>query len=340
MRIHYIDALQGVCSMYPIHRILVAIKEPRARQFPALEKAAQLARALDANLCLFHGIPEPVYLDVLNGRSLPQLERQASAAHRQRLEALAKAQRRRGVKVTTTVESDYPTHEAIIRAAAHFEADLIVAECHRSAHVAPWLLHFTDWELLRNSAVPVLLVKNRRPYHRSKVLAAVDPTHSYAKPANLDDEILCYGSTIADALRGALHAVHAYNPLLVGMTPNELAAPNGIAKARAEGAAHARAALDPILDSIGMARTRRHIVDGFAIDVIESVASAIRAEIVVMGAISRSGLKRLFIGNTAERVLDRMTCDLLIVKPREFSNGIARVARGPRVIAGPLPPAA
>jgi universal stress protein E len=324
--------------MYPIHRILVAIKDRRARQFPAVAKAAQLARALDAEVCLFHGITEPVYLDMvrLNGGSLPQLERQGSAAHRKRLESLAKGLRRRGIKVTTAVEWDYPAHEAVIRAAKRFEADLIIAECHRGAHLAPWLLHFTDWELLRNSSVPVLLVKNRWIYRHSKVLAAVDPTHAYAKPANLDDEILRYGSTIADALRGALHAVHAYNPLLVGLTPRELAAPNGIAKAQQQAAARAHAALDPKLKSFGIARARRHIDGGFEIDVIQNVAREIGAQIVVMGAISRSGLKRLFIGNTAERMLDRMICDLLIVKPREFSNGIARVPRGPQVIAAPL----
>jgi universal stress protein E len=324
--------------MYPIHRILVAVKDPRARRFPALGKAAQLAHALDAEVCLFHAIPEPVYLDAvtLGGRSLPQLEREASAAHRRRLESLAKPLRRRGIKVTTLVEYDYPSHEAVIRAATRFEADLIVAECYRAAHVAPWLLHFTDWELLRNSAVPVLLVKKGGLYRRSKVLAAVDPTHSYAKPSNLDDEILRYGATVAAALHGALHAVHAYNPLLVGMTPNELVAANGIAKAQAEAAANAHAALDPKLNVIGMAKARRHIVAGFAIDVILNVTREIHAEVVVMGAVSRSGLKRLFIGNTAERMLDRLTCDVLIVKPRQFSNGIARVARGPQLIAGPL----
>jgi universal stress protein E len=326
--------------MNAIHRILVAIKDPRARQFPAVAKAAQLARALDAEVCLFHGITEPVYLDGvrLNGESLAELKRQGSAAYRKRLESLAKGLRRRGIKVTTAVEWDYPAHEAVIRAATRFQADLIIAECHRGAHLAPWLLHFTDWELLRNSSAPVLLVKNRRIYHRSKVLAAVDPGHAYAKPANLDNEILRYGSTIADALRGALHAVHAYSPLLVGLTPSELTAPNGIAKAQEKAAARAHAALDPKLKSIGMAHARRHIVGGFALDVIQNVAREIHAEIVVMGAVSRSGLKRLFIGNTAERLLDRMTCDVLIVKPRQFSNRIARVVRGPQVVAAPLLP--
>jgi universal stress protein E len=39
---------------------------------------------------------------------------------------------------------------------------------------------------------------------------------------------------------------------------------------------------------------------------------------MVMGAVSRSGLDRIFLGSTAERVLDRLPCDLLIVKPKGF----------------------
>jgi universal stress protein E len=33
-----------------------------------------------------------------------------------------------------------------------------------------------------------------------------------------------------------------------------------------------------------------------------------------MGATSRSGLKRIFIGSTAEHVLDSLQCDVLVVK--------------------------
>jgi len=67
-----------------------------------------------------------------------------------------------------------------------------------------------------------------------------------------------------------------------------------------------------------------------AVDGIRSVARATRAGIVVMGAISRSGLKRLFIGNTAERLLDVIECDVLIVKPRRFASHVQRRRRGVR----------
>ncbi|MFH0343224.1 MAG: universal stress protein [Chromatiales bacterium] len=41
---------------------------------------------------------------------------------------------------------------------------------------------------------------------------------------------------------------------------------------------------------------------------------ALRASLVVMGAVSKRTLELLFIGNTAERVLDDLSCDVLVVK--------------------------
>ncbi|MND09065.1 Universal stress protein E [compost metagenome] len=40
-----------------------------------------------------------------------------------------------------------------------------------------------------------------------------------------------------------------------------------------------------------------------------------RADLVVIGAVSRGALQRLALGSTAERVLDFVPCDLLIVNP-------------------------
>jgi len=55
----------------------------------------------------------------------------------------------------------------------------------------------------------------------------------------------------------------------------------------------------------------------------------------VMGAISRSGLKGVFIGNTAERILDELSCDILVIKPPVFRNRVPRDARGARVVIIP-----
>jgi len=326
---------RGPLTRRSIGHVLVAIKDPWARSLPALVKAVQLARALGARLRIFHAITEPVYLNLADrqSRSLARLETQRRERLRKRLETLAKHPRRQGIPVTTELEWDFPAHEAIVRAARQFNADLIIAECHPTRHAPHWLLRFADWELLRTSPVPVLLVKNRRRYRRPTVLAAVDPSHAYAKPANLDETILQYGSLFANTLRGKLHAVHAYSPTPSGRTAAEMTMPEVIEPFKMSAASRARAALDQTLSSIRIPRDSRHLLCQHPIDAIQGVAREIGSQIVVMGAISRSGLNRIFIGNTAERILDQLSCDVLVVKPQSFRSHIGRTRRGAQVIA-------
>jgi universal stress protein E len=339
--------------MRPIHRILLAIKDPRAKSHAALAKTAQLARALGAEVRLFHGIADPIYIDAAGSMAqvYPDFERDWRDWYLARLEKLAQRLRRRGVKTSTAVMWDFPICESIVREAARFEADLIVAECHPTAHHAPWLLRFNDWELLRLSPLPVLLVKSHRAYHRPAVLAALDPTHAFGKPADLDDEILRYAATVAEALHGPLHAVHAYEPAVPGAAPTRgrRAVPATRTKAQVLGwsgrtgadvrAANAvwraRSALQDVVRWNAIPDDRRHLVPLHPARAIEDTARRIGGGIVVMGALSRSGLSRLLIGNTAERVLDQLRCDVLVVKPRNFRNVVARQPRGVQMIALP-----
>jgi universal stress protein E len=108
------------------------------------------------------------------------------------------------------------------------------------------------------------------------------------------------------------------------------------AKIEEEAAATARAAFERSLRSTRVPRVRRHLVAGHPINVIPDVARRTRSAIVVMGAVSRSGLKSVFIGNTAERVLDDLECDLLVVKPAHVTSRLPRTARGARLAAPAL----
>ena len=320
--------------MKPIRRILVPIKDTRAQSLPAVAKAAQLAKGLGARVQLFHGIAERLYIDSsqLDHKELAQLEESQRRERLEELEGIARGLRRRHLKVTTAVAWDFPAHEAILRNARAFAADLIVLDAHPAPHRAPWLLRFTDWELLRLSAVPVLLVKNRTAYRRPRVLAAVDPAHSFAKPVKLDQEILRCAALITDALNGALHAVYAYDPMPIAVAPAQLGAPDAFPQLNARIAARAAHELERALRSTSIPPERRHVVGRHPIDVIEEVADEIGSSIVVMGAISRSGLKRLIVGNTAEKVLDALACDILIVKPRAFHCPVERAVQGARLI--------
>lgn len=321
----------------PIRRILVAVKQVGGRASPTLQKAAQLARALHARVELFHAISEPVAVDALAFASegVGKYQARLRARYLKRLEAMADPLRRTGLDVTVGAEWDFPVHEAVVRRAMQWDADLIVAERHASRHIAPWLLRYNDWELLRHSPVPVLLVKTRGAYDSPKVLAAIDPSHAFAKTARLDDTILRTAVQVCATTRAQLHVVHAYVPELADVFAAELTMPDAPVRIMRNAEAQARSRFEKTLHTVRLGtlpRGRRHLIPRHPVDAIPQVVKAAGIDIVVMGLV-RSGLKGLFIGNTAEQLLDHLPCDLLIVKPPGFRTRVPAKVRGPYLIS-------
>jgi universal stress protein E len=218
------------------------------------------------------------------------------------------------------------------------KADLIVADQHAGRHSAAGLLHLTDWELLRLSPVPVLLAKTPGTYRQPIVLAAVDPGHTFSKPAKLDQAILSAAATVTRALRGTLHAMHAYAPFPLAVSSDLLTSQKSIDRLEKAACAAALKALDRAVGTIKISKTNRHVAGADPASAIAQTARELKSAIVVMGAVSRSGLKSLFIGNTAEKVLDLLDCDILVVKPQLFGNRVKRARRGVRLVALPSAP--
>jgi universal stress protein E len=322
-------------TMTAIRRILVAVKELHAKSHPAALKAAQLARACHAELYLFHCEAAPLYADLgaQSDQSLG-LQRDLRRQALQRLEVLADQLRLHSIKVTVAAEWDYPVYEAIVRRALFIKADLIVVSRYAGRHTAPWMLRMTDWELVRLSPIPLLLVKNPHAYRHPAILAAVDPTHAYEKPLQLDKEILRMSRAVTEGLRGTLHAVHAYARM---PCTTAVMTPPLFRKLERQQLRAAKARLTHALRSTRILRSRQYLIASDPVSAITQAARKSRSAIVVMGAVSRSGLKKLFIGNTAENILDELSCDILVVKPLKFRNRVPSRARGPRILLSSQP---
>jgi universal stress protein E len=296
--------------MRRLRTLLVAVRDLRARRNVAIERAATLAAGSGARLELFHDLATPVYVDTVvgTGKSLQTITKDARAQALRQLERLAEPLRARGLKVGTAAVWDYPPYEAVIRRAMAIGADLIVAHKH-GHHRMPALLGHTDWALLRASPIPVLLIKSARARPRAAVIAAIDPSHTDAKPANLDRHILETAAAVSAALRAPLHAVHVTAPW--ARTP-----------------AHRRALQSEVARTADIKPARTHLLEGIPDVLLPITARRLRAGVVVMGDMSRRGLKRWFVGNTAERLIDDLACDLLIVKPAQFKTRLPRARRG------------
>jgi universal stress protein E len=314
--------------MPKIRRILIAVGALGTKSPPTVVKAAQIARACGAQVELYHSLDSPVYADLrgLHDFSVADLERELKLRAVHRLEGIADGLRQQSLRVNVCAEWDYPAYEAIVRRALSIKADLIVASGQAARHRFASLMRLTDWELVRLSPVPVLLVKSPHPYDHPGVLAAVDPSHAFAKPLQLDKRILEAGNILSRALQGSLHAVHAYARVItLPATPITPAVINALER-HAQRAA--KAGFDRVLRPTRIPRARRYLIARDPINgILEGVRQS-RCAIVVMGAISRTGFKRLLVGNTAEKMLDDLHCDVLVVKSPKFHSRVPRASRG------------
>ena len=184
-----------------IRHILAGIRDVRRAPGGEVRKAGVLARAARATVELFHAIDEPD-----PERSFPEtatreeVERHRAAIvgkYRHRLERFSRVAALRGVTVRCTAVWDYPPHAAVIRRALATGSDLVIAGTRGRGFGARLLLRNTDWELIRHCPLPLLIVKSPRAYRRPLVLAAVDPFHAHARPADLDARLLETGGAMA-----------------------------------------------------------------------------------------------------------------------------------------------
>ena len=306
--------------MKKLRRVLVAIADLHHANTSLLRRAAALARPSGASLELFHAVNTPLtQTRRLAGRRVEvQLSIEHSvAAAQERLERLAHSRLLSRCKVHATASWATPAHEAIVRRAAQTGADLIISGTRTRGLANRLVLRHTDWELVRHTPVPLLLVKSQRPRRKSVVLAAIDPLHANEKPARLDEQILDAAQGMAKLLRGTVHALHAYMPLSITMAAG-IGEPIvwNTAELDQEYSKQVRRQFSRILTAHRIPPRRRHLQIGAPAHELASCSARIGATLVVMGAVSRSRLERLMIGSTAERALDELACDVLIVRPR------------------------
>jgi universal stress protein E len=308
-------------------RVLVVV-DPTASFHPAIERGAWLARSGPSILELFICDYAPQLADARGAREAAVTEARAAlvARHKARLEQLAGPLAAEGLRVTVDSRWDYPLHDGIVRKALDFGADVVVKDTHFHSVLKRSIFSNTDWSLIRNCPSPLLLVKPRTPSQKPRFVAAVDPLHERDKPAGLDHKILRTAGALAKSLGGELHVFHAFDiTAALAVSTDSMTMPIALPVREFADAMRTEHtdAVNALCAAHGIASDRVHVHQGGTRELLMTLTEQLNADVVVMGAVSRSGLKGLFLGNTAEDVLDRLHCDLLIVKPDGFEASLA-----------------
>lgn len=304
---------------------ILVVVDPTASEHPAVAKGAILAEKLDARLELYVCDTQAAREARLIAARAKDPSRTLTVNLKPMLEALAAPLRSRGLDVTTEGEYADALHLGLLSRMRRTCADLVVKDTHHHSLAKRTFITNTDWHLIRGCPVPLLLTRATVWPGRPTVVAAVDPGHLNDKPALLDRQILEWGQYLAGRLDGALHVVHAYVPLSIAITAAEGIAPMASAltpEALAFEDSEKRKQLSALTGPYGIDAGHIHLDLGVPSELLPRMAAELKADVLAMGAISRSGLQKIFVGSTAERVLERLPCDVLIVKSPDFATNL------------------
>ncbi|PTT93603.1 universal stress protein UspA, partial [Pseudomonas sp. HMWF005] len=147
-----------------------------------------------------------------------------------------------------------------------------------------------------------------------KILAAVDLSHLEDLTQGLNDRILGLASRLARACGASLHLLNVSNWSVVGdaaMSVPNLSLDHSLREAIND---TQEEAFEALAERYGLDESHRHLLTGVPYRVIELFARQNAFDLVVLGTSYHHGLDG-FIGGTAESLVNRAPCSLMMVKP-------------------------
>jgi universal stress protein E len=298
---------------------ILAILESERFPQEVATRAARIAQLHDCDLEIVMSDPTVGFLRSsfmvsVDSQQISETVRQAQEEELARISAELASY---GVTITTSIIRDRPASDAMVARALEVEPRIVVKGTAYHSPAERAVFTFNDWQLIRKLDYPLWLVKVHEWQEKPVIIAAVDPMHPDDEEASLTRSIVDMAKSVADKSGGKLLFLHTYELLeevnawaKLEFKPLKVPMHELQEKMRTEHRRH----LDSLAASNDIDAKAIHMLPGRTRDILPAFAREQNADLVVMGAVARTGLKRRLIGSTAEHVLDHLPCDILVAR--------------------------
>ena len=307
-----------------IQRILVNVEAGKDATL-LLEKAVRLAEGSGAKIelfrCCYNVSLRNSYL--FDKEGLLRAEHGFMKGAEAELEKLAAGIAAQGIEVDVDVCWERHHAESIVRKALRYLPDIVLHQIVPHSRLGHYLFDQSDWQLIRECPVPLLLVKQKDWSDGGHIAAAVDPFHECDRPGLLDRTILDWASRIVQALEGGLRVMHSFTVLPHSAIFDEHMVTDSESlqkRVRGEHIEALNALLEPYAMSVDSAEVC--LMEGETHHTLLDYVDAQHIDMLVVGAVARGLVDRLLVGSTVERILDQLHCDLMVVKSADFKTTI------------------
>ena len=298
--------------MPAIKRITVA-DDSHERLAAAMEKAVLIEHGTEAEIEIVQTVYSATPDDPSTG--LPEKERahlidRMKATETQVLQSLVDQFKEHVETVSARVIWAKDTAAAIASEAQQTGSDLIIKPVARHNALGDLFHTPSDWALMREASCPVLTIRNSPWKPEPTILVAVDAGDT--KHESLNVNILETAKSLCTAVGGSLHIAAVYPSL--GQAVNDYQVAIDYQPLKADMRAMREAAISRWVDDLSLDVASIMLEEGDPAKTIARLSSSTNADITVLGTEARHGVKKLFIGNTAENIVSQVACDVLTVR--------------------------
>lgn len=304
------------------HGSRIASPDLEAAPQAALAQAVELALNSGALLTLCAVLDVSAQAQHLIEVDHAHLQRCVEDAARAALEEVAQPLRDRGVRVETILRFG-ASWEELTRQAIAGKHDLLLVGTRSRGSAARFLFGSTSQKLLRSCPIPVWVAKPGEIREIREIAVATDFSDAALQAVHA-------AVAVARAINAKLFVLHALEFPFEAYLRTAGVAEEEVAKYRTRLRAEAEEHLGAQLAQTDY-RTLPHgvkaeVIEGPADTVIPQFVSDNAVDLLVIGTHGRTGLTRMLLGNTAERLLPHLHASLLAIRPADFESPVAPTA--------------
>ena len=202
----------------------------------------------------------------------------------------------------------------IIQVAKENSVDLLVIGTHGRAGVDRVILGSVAERIVRKAPCPVMVIKGRKFTGFKRIIVPIDFSDCSRKA-------LEYAIATAGAHKSRLTILHVYEESFIEPYVNAANSEEEAGEIMKEIERVNETKYDEFLKTIDLRSVEydKLLIKGIPETEIVETAAEQQADLVVMGTHGRAGLKHILIGSTAEEVVRTVHCDIIILKPENFS---------------------
>ena len=242
-----------------------------------------------------------------------------------KLESIVESKKRESVRINLQIFEGRP-FMAVIKEILIRSFDLVMVKREINNSINKFFFGTTVMNLLRKCPCPVWVYKPAARGTYRHILAAIDTSTQREEEKRLNESIIEIAATLAEREDAELHVVHCWEAsgetiLRSNVPPAQAALIEEYSQFVLE---TANMKLSEFLADCPYQINKNaiHLKRGAPGRIIPELVRRIHIELVVMGTLGRSGLKGVFIGNSAEKIIDGLDCSVLALKPEGFVSPV------------------